>query len=61
MKSSQLSDSYVMLIKPNKNKTVFHGYDSQGDMTVRMPKVLQTAGLVLDNLCLLVVCFNDSP
>ena len=47
------SDSYVMLMSPNKDETAVHGCHCQGDMAVRMRKVLQTAGLVFE--C--VTCF----
>ena len=42
-----------MLMSPNKDETAVHGCHCQGDMAVRMRKVLQTAGLVFE--C--VTCF----
>ena len=47
------SDGYAMLMSPNKDETAVHGCHCQGDMAVRMRKVLQTAGLVFE--C--VTCF----
>ena len=44
---------YAMLMSPNKDETAVHGCHCQGDMTVRIRKVLQTAGLVFE--C--VTCF----
>ena len=44
---------YAMLMSPNKDETAVHGCHCQGDMAVRMRKVLQTAGLVFE--C--VTCF----
>ena len=37
-----------MLMSPNKDETAVHGCHCQGDMAVRMRKVLQTAGLVFE-------------
>ena len=45
---------YAMLMSPNKDETAVHGCHCQGDMAVRMGKVLQTAGLVFE--C--VTCFS---
>ena len=42
-----------MLMSPDKDETAVHGCHCQGDMAVRMRKVLQTAGLVFE--C--VTCF----
>ena len=42
-----------MLMSPNKDETAVHGCHCQGDMAVRMRKVLQTAGWVFE--C--VTCF----
>ena len=42
-----------MLMSPKKDETAVHGCHCQGDMAVRMRKVLQTAGLVFE--C--VTCF----
>ena len=50
---SASSISYAMLMSPNKDETAVHGCHCQGDMAVRMRKVLQTAGLVFE--C--VTCF----
>ena len=44
---------YAMLMSPNKDETAVHGCHCQGDMAVRIRKVLQTAGLVFE--C--VTCF----
>ena len=43
-----------MLMSPNKDETV-HGCHCQGDMAVRMRKVLQTAGLVFECVTCLFV------
>ena len=42
-----------MIVSPNKDETAVYGCQCQGDMAVRMRKVLQTAGLVFE--C--VTCF----
>ena len=48
-----LAWGYAMLMSPNKDETAVHGCHCQGDLAVRMRKVLQTAGLVFE--C--VTCF----
>ena len=48
-----------MLMSPNKDETAVHGCHCQGDMAVRMRKVLQTAGLVFECVtCFFRVSFN---
>ena len=38
--SVQRSNGYAMLMSPNKGKTAVHGCHCQGDMNVRMHKVM---------------------
>ena len=51
-----------MLMSPNKDETAVHGCHCQGDMAVRMRKVLQTAGLVFECVtCFFRIIFNNYP
>ena len=70
MKHEKASDTLkhqprgLQYLSPNKDETAVHGCHCQGDMAVRMRKVLQTAGLVFECVTCFFVFhfkFTDTP